>query len=207
MSVSGQSTYPVRQRAVGAVRGVSARGVAQEAGYDLPDAELLRMHLRGDADAFGALFRRHKQGLWAIAIRMLGDAGRAADAIQGAMIVAVWTASASESRSGDDVKTWLYQILVDVCLDRMRRAAPSAAGPDAMAAMRYLPVTEQSGLVLVDMLGFSVTDASKLLGISAETLRRRCARGRARLLAELEHLQQSRQRPEVTSTGPPAGST
>lgn len=164
--------------------------IQQEAGKALPDAELLRMHLRGDPDAFGDLFRRHKQGLWAIAIRMLGDPGRAADAIQGAMIVAVWTASGPGS--GDDVKTWLYRILVDVCLDRMRRAPPGAGGPDVMAAMRHLVVEQQSALVLVDMLGFPVADASNVLGISAGALQRRCVRGRARLLAELKHLQQSR---------------
>jgi len=204
MSVSGRSTYPVRQCAV---PGVSAGGVDDEDGNDSPDAELLRMHLRGDPDAFGALFRRHKQGLWAIAIRMLGDAERAADAIQGAMIVAVWTASASDPRTGDDVRTWLYRILVGVCLNRMRQAAPGATGPDAVAAMRHLAVEQQTALVLVDMLGFSTGEASSVLGISEGTLRRRCVHGRARLLAELEHLQQSRQRTAVTSTGPAAGST
>jgi len=194
----------VRQRAV---RAVSAQGVEQEARKDPPDAELLSMHLRGDPDAFGALFRRHKQGLWAIAIRMLGDPDRAAEAIQGAMIVAVWTASASDPRSGDDVRTWLYRILVDVCLDRMRRAAPTAGRLDEMAAMRHLDVEQQSVLVLVDMLGFSVADASNLLGVSAGTVQSRCARGRAQLLAELRHLRQSRQRTGVTSTDPPSGST
>jgi len=127
---------------------------------------------------------------------MLGDAERAADAIQGAMVVAVWTASASDPRSGDDVKTWLYRILVDVCLDRMRQAAPGATGPDAVAAMRHLAVEQQSALVLVDMLGFSLEEASNVLCIAEGTLRRRCVHGRARLLTELKHVQQSRTRPD-----------
>jgi len=207
MSVSGPSPFLICQVAAGGVGEVSTRVVEQETDNQLPDAELLSMHLRGDPAAFGTLFRRHRQGLWAIAIRMLGDAGRAAEAIQGAMIVAVWTASASDPCSGDDVKTWLHRILVDVCLDRMRRAAPGATGLDAMAAMRHLAVEQQSALVLVDMLGFSVADASNVLGISAGTLRRRCFHGRARLLEELEHVRQARQRPGVTSTCPPAGST
>jgi RNA polymerase sigma-70 factor (ECF subfamily) len=202
--MSGGSPCPVRQRAV---RAVSARGVENDHGNDRPDAELLRMHLGGDPAAFGALFRRHQQVLWAIAIRMLGDAGRAADAIQGAMTVAVWTAPASDRRGADDVKTWLCRLLVDECIDRMRQAAPDATGPDAMAAMRHLAVEQQSALVLVDMLGFPVAEASNVLGISAGTLLRRCARGRARLLAALTLVQQSPQRPDATSTGPPAGST
>jgi RNA polymerase sigma-70 factor, ECF subfamily len=202
--VSGPSSYFVRHPQGCAV---SAGGVEQEARNDLPDADLLGMHLQGDPDAFGALFRRHRQGLWAIAIRMLGDVERAADAIQGAMIAAVWTASASDPHSGDDVKTWLYRILVNMCLDRMRRATPDASSLDEMAAMRHLVVEQQSALVLVDMLGFSVADASHLLGVSERTLRSRCARGRARLLAALTHVQQSRQRTDATSTGPPAEST
>jgi DNA-directed RNA polymerase specialized sigma24 family protein len=35
------------------------------------------------------------------------------------------------------------------------------------------------------MLGFSVADASEILGVSADTLLSRCDRGRARLVAEL----------------------
>jgi RNA polymerase sigma-70 factor, ECF subfamily len=149
----------------------------------LPDAELLRRHLQGDPGAFCALFSRHKQGLWAIAIRMLGDAGHAADAVHDAMIRAFW--KASEFHGCDAAATWLSRIVVQVCLDRMRRGAPCANGCDVMKAMRHLVIEQQSALVLVDMLGFSVADASRMLGVSECTLLCRCARGRACLLAEL----------------------
>ena len=33
------------------------------------DAELLRLHLAGDPEAFGTLFLRHKDRLWAVALR------------------------------------------------------------------------------------------------------------------------------------------
>ena len=35
------------------------------------DAELLRRHLAGDQEAFGALFLRHKDRLWAVALRIV----------------------------------------------------------------------------------------------------------------------------------------
>jgi RNA polymerase sigma-70 factor, ECF subfamily len=161
-------------------RGISASGGAPT------DADLLRRHLQGDPDAFGALFRRHKQELWAIAIRLLGDDGRAADAIQDAMILAF---SKAPEFGGEDAATiWLYRILVYVCLDRMRRTPPRASDGDVKTALRNLVVEQQSALVLVDMLGFSVADAGMILGVSADTLLRRCARGRVRMLAELTHI-------------------
>jgi RNA polymerase sigma-70 factor (ECF subfamily) len=53
--------------------------------------------------------------------------------------------------------------------------------------MRRLAPEQQSALVLVDMLGFSIADASDVLGVSQSTLNCRCARGRARLLSTLAH--------------------
>jgi RNA polymerase sigma-70 factor, ECF subfamily len=116
---------------------------------------------------------------------MLGDAGRAADTIKDAMILAFW--GAPRFRSGDAVTTWFYRIVVNVCLDRMRRAPPRGDDRDLIAAMRHLVVEQQSALVLVDMLGFSVAYASSILGVPAGALLDRCARGRVRLRAELTH--------------------
>ena len=105
------------------------------------------------------------------------------------MILAFW--KAPEFGGGDAVTTWLYRIVVNVCLERMRRSPTAASDWDLMAALRHLVVEQQSALVLVDMLGFSVADASIILGVSADTLLSRCDRGRARLVAELRHELQS----------------
>jgi RNA polymerase sigma-70 factor (ECF subfamily) len=56
------------------------------------------------------------------------------------------------------------------------------------AAMRTLPPPQRAALVLVDMLGYSVADASAILGVSEGTVKSRCARGRAKLLPYLSHL-------------------
>ncbi len=171
--------------------------------------------MAGDPDAFGQLFLRHRDRLWAVAVRTLSDPEEAADALQDAMISAFRRA---DSFRGDAaVTTWLHRIVVNACLDRLRRRAarPAAGGTDertldhlaighaapdpasqsdtsldVAAALRTLPPDQQAALVLVDMLGYSVADASDVLGVSQGTVKSRCARGRARLLPRLAHLRQ-----------------
>jgi RNA polymerase sigma-70 factor (ECF subfamily) len=54
--------------------------------------------------------------------------------------------------------------------------------------MRTLPPPQRAALVLVDMLGYSVADASAVLGVSEGTVKSRCSRGRAKLQPHLAHL-------------------
>lgn len=83
------------------------------------DAELLRRHVEGDPDAFGELFRRHKDRLWAVALRTVGDPDEAADALQEAMISAF--RRAGDFRGQSAVTTWLHRIVVNAAVDRLRR--------------------------------------------------------------------------------------
>jgi RNA polymerase sigma-70 factor (ECF subfamily) len=176
------------------------------------DATQLRRHAVGDADAVGLLFRRHKDRLWAVALRIACDPDDAADALQEAMISAF--RRAGDFRGESAVTTWLHRIVVNASLDLLRRRAARAVGwsgdPDELpvpeprlgvdnsagtdarldvdAAMRTLPPPQRAALVLVDMLGYSVADASAVLGVSEGTVKSRCARGRAKLLPYLAHL-------------------
>src|SRR5690348_8867691 len=84
----------------------------------LDDKALLAAHVAGDPDAFGELIRRHRDRLWAVALRTLGDREEAADALQDAMISAL---RGSDKFRGDSaVTTWLHRIVVNACLDRIR---------------------------------------------------------------------------------------
>lgn len=178
------------------------------------DAELLRKHVAGDRDAFGELYRRHRDRLWAVAVRTLGDPEEAADALQDAMIGAF--RRADSFRSDSAVTTWLHRIVVNAALDRIRRRAarPTTACQDAealdalaiggrpvadpssssdiaidvRAALQQLVPEQQAALVLVDMFGYPVADAAKVLGVSEGTVKSRAARGRARLMPRLERL-------------------
>ncbi len=185
-----------------------------EAG-DRPDGWLLERHREGDADAFAELVRRHRDRLWAVALRTLGDPEEAADAVQDALLSAY--RGAAGFRGDAAVTTWLHRIVVNACLDRARRrrirrtvplpeqdadterarldlaVSPDPTGDvdtslDVAAALATLPLEQRAALVLVDLEGFPVDEAARILDVPPGTVKSRCARGRARLLPLLAHL-------------------
>src|SRR5215468_4270361 len=85
----------------------------------LSDTDLLRRHVAGDPDAFGVLFLRHKDRLWAVALRTAADPEDAADALQEAMVSAF--RRAGDFRGDSAVTTWLHRIVVNAAVDRLRR--------------------------------------------------------------------------------------
>jgi RNA polymerase sigma-70 factor, ECF subfamily len=187
---------------------------------DRDDAVLLRRHVEGDSEAFGELVRRHRDRLWAVALRTLGNPDDAADAVQDALINAFRRARTFRGESA--VTTWLHRIVVNACLDRVRHAAarpavawsddidlPSAgADPASQAAVRLdveaalatLPDEQRVALVLVDMEGYPVAEVAQLLGCPVGTVKSRCARGRARLLPLLAQDQAGQSRPRLGDT-------
>ncbi len=84
------------------------------------DAELLRAHVEGDAEAFGILFARHRDRLWAVALRTMGNPHDAADGLQDGMVAAF--RRAGSFRGDAAVTTWLHRVVVNACLDRIRAA-------------------------------------------------------------------------------------
>jgi RNA polymerase sigma-70 factor (ECF subfamily) len=192
--------------------------VTSEPGADAPapsDADLLRAHLDGDAEAFAVLVRRHRDRLWAVALRTIGDREEAADAVQDALLSA--HRNAARFRGDSAVTTWLHRIVVNACLDRIRRrqAHPTVplpdgnrtddrpSGPEPAApvqdhdtalvvrqALAALPVEQRSAIVLVDVQGYPVAEAAEMLGVAEGTIKSRCARGRARMALALGHLRE-----------------
>ncbi|MFB9315417.1 RNA polymerase sigma factor SigM [Nocardioides plantarum] len=84
------------------------------------DPELLAAHVAGDPDAFGELFARHRDRLWAVALRTMGNPDDAADGLQDAMVAAY--RRAGSFRGEAQVTTWLHRVVVNACLDRLRAA-------------------------------------------------------------------------------------
>ncbi|MFC8874070.1 RNA polymerase sigma factor SigM [Streptomyces ardesiacus] len=178
------------------------------------DQDLLARHVQGDPDAFGELVRRHRDRLWAVALRTLGDREEAADAVQDALVSAYRAAHTFRGQAA--VTTWLHRITVNACLDRARKAASrktaptddterldqllepheSASAPaerndlhrQLLGALSTLPADQRAALVLVDMQGYPVAEAARILDVPTGTIKSRCARGRARLLPLLTHL-------------------
>ena len=176
---------------------------------DLPDAELLRAHVDGDPDAFAELFARHRDRLWAVALRTMGNPEDAADGLQDGLIAAYRRAGSFRGEAA--VTTWMHRIVVNACLDRVRRrqARPTvplpetgpgepAAPRDSMSeretrlvvqnALGQLSEDQRVPIVLVDVEGYSVAETAKMLGIAEGTVKSRCARGRAKLAKVLGHL-------------------
>jgi RNA polymerase sigma-70 factor, ECF subfamily len=91
------------------------------------DRALLAAHVEGEPDAFGILFARHRDRLWAVALRTTGDREEAADALQDAMVSAFRRAGGY--RGDAAVTTWLHRIVVNACLDRIRRRKVRATTP------------------------------------------------------------------------------
>jgi len=87
-------------------------------GDERSDQELLAAHVSGDHDAFGTLFRRHRDRLWAVALRTMGNHEDAADGLQDGMIAAY--RRAASYRGDAAVTTWLHRVVVNACLDRIR---------------------------------------------------------------------------------------
>src|SRR6059058_5572780 len=85
------------------------------------DRALLAAHVAGDPEAFTLLVRRHRDRLWAVALRTMRDREEAADALQDALLSAF--RNASGYRGDAAVTTWLHRVVVNACLDRMRRRA------------------------------------------------------------------------------------
>lgn len=173
------------------------------------DGDLLVAHAGGDPQAFSELVRRHRDRMWAVALRTLRDPDEAADALQDAFISAFRAAGSFRGQS--QVTTWLHRIVVNACLDRMRRrqarptsplpaegAGEPAAARDTIAdgetrlavddALAQLPPDQRATVVLVDVQGYSVTETAQLLGVAEGTVKSRCARGRTKLAVLLGHL-------------------
>ncbi|MEC3974629.1 RNA polymerase sigma factor SigM [Amycolatopsis sp. H20-H5] len=173
------------------------------------DADLIAAHAAGDPQAFSELVRRHRDRMWAVALRTVRDPEEAADALQDAFISAF--RAAGNFRAESQVTTWLHRIVVNACLDRIRRrqARPTVPLPetgfnepasprDSMsdretnlvikAALDQLPEDQRAPIVLVDVEGYSVAETAKMLNIAEGTVKSRCARGRAKLAKVLGHL-------------------
>lgn len=189
------------------------RSDEERARDDAADRALMARHVEGDPDAFSELFNRHRDRLWAVALRTTGDPEEAADALQDAAVSAFRAAATFRSEAA--VGTWLYRIVVNACVDRARRRAsrPTVSYPDEQSpawqravrdpsdmadnrelrivledALASLPLDQRAAVVAVDLEGLSVEEAAQALGVPTGTIKSRCARGRAKLAVLLADL-------------------
>lgn len=156
----------------------------------------------GDHAAFRQLVLHYDAGLRSLAFKMLDDAGRMDDVLQEAYVKAY--RGLGTFRGDSSVRTWMYRITYNACLDDMRRrsgkirdlpmdavADQPAAGPDPgeravlrsglATALAALPPDQRAAVLLVDAEGFDYAAAGKVLGVAEGTVASRVSRARAAL--------------------------
>ncbi len=174
---------------------------------DAADGELLSWSASGDRRAFDEIVTRHGPFALRVALRIVPDARLAEDLVQEAMVRAWSRARHFDERRGR-FTTWLYRIVVNLCIDHRRRVQPEpmpddfdpvdpAAGAYEMieanerqaslaGALRELPARQRAAVTLVYDEGMSGAEAARVLGLSAKAVERLLARARAYLRARLE---------------------
>jgi RNA polymerase sigma-70 factor, ECF subfamily len=181
---------------------------------DAADEALVAWSAGGDRRAFHEIVARHGPFALRVARRLLSDWLAAEDVVQDAMVRA-WSQASRFDPARARFRTWLYRIVVNLCLDQRRRIQPEslpddlefvdpAPGPDETLAARQwdvalaaalgeLPVRERAAMTLVYDEGLSAAEAARILGASAKAVERLLARARARLRERMQAVSQERE--------------
>lgn len=187
---------------------VAGAPVAPAIAPPVSDDALMTRAAAGDRAAWSALVERYLGPISGYAWHMLGDRGEAEDVAQETFLrlmgkVATWDADGAAS-----LKTWLYKVAINLCIDRRRKAqpVPMADPPDVPddgatqaernfdrarvvnRAIGRLPERQRAVLALVYYQGFSNIEAAEMLKLSVDAVESLLARARRALRANLEPL-------------------
>jgi len=166
------------------------------------DAALLARYAAGDEAAARLLSARLAPRAFAHAFRVLGDRAEAEDVTQEAML-RLW----KPAPKWDAGSTWLYRVVANLCLDRMRRTRPDtldemdspadpaprietrlhdAARHDALqSALLRLPERQRQAVVLRHLEGLAKPQIAEILDVGVEAVESLTARGKRALTADL----------------------
>lgn len=174
------------------------------------DAHLIQRVAGGDRDAFTELYRRFARPVLAMAVRQLGDNGRAEEAAQ-ETFAAVWRSARSYRAERGSGSAWLYAVARHAIIDRARQRrepvvevpeeASAEAGPDEQvelswlswrvhSAVEQLPERERAVLELAYWSGLSQAEIASYLDVPLGTVKTRTRTGLARLATQLDEVRQ-----------------
>ena len=173
---------------------------------ELTDGELIERVADGDRDAFDELYRRYTRPVLGLALRRLGDRGRAEDAVQ-ETFASIWRAARSYRPERGPGAPWLYAVARNAITDRGRARSdlpadiPEEASPDAgpleraeagwtawrvHRALEELSANERAVIELAYWSGLSQSEVAEYLNIPLGTVKTRTRAALARLAALLE---------------------
>ena len=167
------------------------------------DHDLMARTAQGDGRAFRTLAGRHAGRALGLARRILGSDALAEEIVQDALL-RVWI-NAPRWRPEAAFRTWLYRVVVNLCLNEKRRPAnvpldqagdPADPGPDAgamlearqrdrqlAAAIDALPARQRAAIVLTYQEGLGNAEAAAVLDISVSGLEALLVRAKRTLRA------------------------
>ena len=172
------------------------------------DGALLERIGRGDREAFDVLYGRFVRPVFALALRRLGDRGRAEDATQ-ETFASVWRSARSYKPDRGPGAPWLYAVARNAIVDRTRaRSEPPIDVPDRASddagpadeaerswlsfrvhsAVEELPEHERTLLELAYWGGLSQSEIADFLGIPLGTVKTRTRSALGRLADVLEEV-------------------
>src|SRR4029078_10620665 len=102
------------------------------------DVELLRLIAGGDRPAFEELYRRYARSVLGMALRRIGDRGRAEDAAQDTF-ASIWRSASRYDPARGRPASWLYTVARNAIVDGLRRQ------PDPTVAARPHPASRGRG--------------------------------------------------------------
>src|SRR5437868_1221296 len=161
------------------------------------DGELIERTGAGDRTAFEKLYQRYARPVFGLALRRLGDRGRAEDALQ-ETFVSVWRSAGTYKPERGPGAPWLYGVARNAIVDRSRaRNEPPAEGPDERAegswvqwrvhrALETLPDREREVIALAYWSDLSQSEVAEKLGIPLGTVKTRTRAALAHLAEALE---------------------
>lgn len=176
------------------------------AANDCTDGELITRAADGDRGAFEVLYRRYSRPVFGLALRRLGDRGRAEDAVQ-ETFASIWRAARSYKPERGPGAPWLYAVARNAITDRGRARsetpmeAPEEASPDAGPADRAeaswtawrvhraledLSTNERTVIELAYWSGLSQSEIAEFLNIPLGTVKTRTRAALHRLSGMLE---------------------
>lgn len=173
------------------------------------DEDLVRRFRAGEDDAFTELVRRHQRRVYALCLRVLGDADAAADVAQETFVSVL--RKLDGFRGDAAFTTWLHRVTVNACYDELRRArrrpmlhvapddgldrepgppvpdpADEVAGTrDTAAALTAVPEEFRIALVLADVEDLPYERIAQVLDVPVGTVKSRVHRGRLALAAAM----------------------
>ncbi|MDQ2983360.1 MAG: sigma-70 family RNA polymerase sigma factor [Actinomycetota bacterium] len=170
------------------------------------DGELIERAGEGDRDAFDVLYLRYVRPVFGLALRRLGDRGRAEDATQ-ETFASIWRAAKSYRPERGPGAPWLYAVARNAIVDRSRVRTDTPAdppkspadepGPPERAeqgwiswrvhrALEELPDHERSLIELAYWGGLSQAEIAQFLDMPLGTVKTRTRSALAHLADELE---------------------